>query len=138
MNDIVVGVDQSDTARKAAETAARLAACCGLNLHVVMCVPRGKAQEVGVGSDRWHIDPQADAEMFLHDLVRSLPHEKVTTAVVTADPASGIVEEASRVSADMIVVGNRRVQSVGRVLGSVAGDVLKHADCDVLIANTTG
>ena len=38
----------------------------------------------------------------------------------------------------MIVVGNRRVQGVSRVLGSIASDVLRRAPCDVLIVNTTG
>jgi nucleotide-binding universal stress UspA family protein len=33
---------------------------------------------------------------------------------------------------------DRRVRGVARVLGSVAGDVLRHAECDVLIVNTTG
>ena len=138
MNDIIVGVDESDTARRAAETAAKLAKACGFNLHVVTCQQRGRTQEVGVGGDRWHIDPHADAEMFLHDLVRSLGHDKFSTAVLTGDPATGMVNEAERLKASMIVVGNRRVQGMSRVLGSIAGDVLKHAPCDVLIANTTG
>jgi nucleotide-binding universal stress UspA family protein len=47
-------------------------------------------------------------------------------------------EEARRLEARMIVVGNRRVQGAARVLGSIASDVAKHAPCDVYIANTTG
>ena len=47
-------------------------------------------------------------------------------------------KEAAELDALMIVVGNRRVQGVSRVLGSIANDVLKQAPCDVLIANTTG
>ena len=38
----------------------------------------------------------------------------------------------------MIVVGNRRVQGAGRILGSVAAHVTKNANCDVLVANTVG
>ena len=52
-------------------------------------------------------------------------------------PATATCEEATRLQAQTIVVGNRRVQGVTRVLGSVAADVTKHAPCDVLIANTT-
>ncbi|MCP3973298.1 MAG: universal stress protein, partial [bacterium] len=40
-------------------------------------------------------------------------------------------------NARMIVVGNRRVQGIARVLGSVASDVAKRAPCSVLIAHTT-
>lgn len=38
--------------------------------------------------------------------------------------------------ARIIVVGNRRMRSIGRVLGSVAISVAHHAPCDVYIANT--
>jgi nucleotide-binding universal stress UspA family protein len=46
-------------------------------------------------------------------------------------------DEAQRLEATMIVVGNHRVQGLTRVLGAVATDVTRHAPCDVLIANTT-
>ena len=38
--------------------------------------------------------------------------------------------------ARMIVVGNRRMHGIGRVLGSVANSVAHNAPCDVYIANT--
>jgi nucleotide-binding universal stress UspA family protein len=38
----------------------------------------------------------------------------------------------------MIVVGNRRVQGVTRVLGSIPLDVAKQAPCNVFIVHTTG
>jgi nucleotide-binding universal stress UspA family protein len=37
----------------------------------------------------------------------------------------------------MIVVGNRRVQGISRVLGAIATDVARRASCDVLISDTT-
>jgi nucleotide-binding universal stress UspA family protein len=36
----------------------------------------------------------------------------------------------------MIVVGNRRMHGIGRVLGSVANSVAHNAPCDVYIAKT--
>ena len=36
------------------------------------------------------------------------------------------------------IVGNRRVQGVSRILGSVAMDVARAAPCNVLIVHTTG
>jgi nucleotide-binding universal stress UspA family protein len=56
--------------------------------------------------------------------------------VQTGDPATVLCEEAQRLNARMIVVGNRRVQSAARVLGAIATDVARHAHCDVLIAHT--
>ena len=46
-----------------------------------------------------------------------------TYAVVVADPATSLCDEAVRLDASMIVVGNKRVQGAARVLGSIAGDV---------------
>lgn len=137
MNDIIVGVDKSATARRAAEKAANLAAAYGENLHIVWCVPRRSGQMVGNSGEQWYADPIAEAEAFLDNLRFELPYDKVTTHVVHGTPATALCEEAERLDAMIIVVGNRRVQGVSRVLGSIAGDVLKQAPCDVLIANTT-
>ena len=138
MDDIVVGVDRSDSARRAALTAAGLASAYRTNLHVVMCVERRAPVEVGVGGERFRADWLADAEQFLADLVRTLPHDSTTNGVGIGDPATTLCEEAQRLNARAIVVGNRRVQGASRVLGSVAGDVTRRASCDVLVANTTG
>ncbi len=138
MHDIVVGVDPSPTARHAAESAAALAADLDTNLHLVTCVGRGSSREVQVGSDRFYLDSTSSAESFLDDLRRSLPHDRITTTIGDGDPARSICDEAARLDARMIVVGNRRVQGIGRVLGSVAADVAKLAPCDVLIARTSG
>ena len=137
MNDIIVGVDQSTTAHTAAETAASIAAAFDANLHVVMCVKRSSSQEVAVGGDSWRLDSLSKAEQFLHDLRIALPHDRITTTVSFGDPATTMCEEAQRLAARMIVVGNRRVQGASRILGSIAADVTKQAPCDVLIANTT-
>jgi nucleotide-binding universal stress UspA family protein len=60
-----------------------------------------------------------------------------STAVVDGDPADALCAEAERLQADMIVVGSVRTQGIGRVLGSVANDVLRQAPCAVLVAKTT-
>jgi nucleotide-binding universal stress UspA family protein len=137
MQTIIVGVDQSETARRAAFAAAKIAAACCSPLHVVMAVNRGKSIEVTVGgSDHWHLDWLSSAEQFLDALVGELPTSPVTRAVSLHDPATALCEEAERLEASMIVVGNRRVQGASRLLGAVATDVARRAPCDVLIANT--
>lgn len=138
MQTIIVGVDQSETARRAAFAAAKLASACGKSLHVVMAVSRRKSVDVAVGgSDRWHLDSLTNAEQFLDALIGELPAAPITCAVSLQDPATALCEEAERLEAEMIVVGNRRVQGAGRLLGAVATDVARRAPCDVLIANTT-
>ena len=136
MNDVVVGVDRSETAHRAAKKAAAMAKAFDANLHIVTCAEPTADVDVGIGSDRVHIDWQSDAEQFLLGMSKTLDHDKITTAVKSGDPAKAICDEAKRVEASAIVVGNRRVQGVSRVLGSVASDVLRKAPCDVLVANT--
>jgi nucleotide-binding universal stress UspA family protein len=138
MNDIVVGIDHSDTAARAAVVAAEMAHAMGTNLHLVTCADRSSAHNLKVGGDQFHTDWVSQAEQFLRDAASRLPHDQVTQTVLSGNPAEALCDEARRLDARMIVVGNRRVQGMSRVLGSVAGDVLKHADCDVLIVNTAG
>jgi nucleotide-binding universal stress UspA family protein len=138
MRDVVVGVDRSETARRAALAASELAAAYGVNLHIVMCVEQTKAAGVAVGSDRFWSDWLSDAEQYLDELVQTLPNQSVSRSIGPGSPAATLCSEARRLDAKTIVVGNRRVQGLSRVLGSVAADVTRHAHCDVLVANTTG
>jgi nucleotide-binding universal stress UspA family protein len=138
MNDIVVGIDRSETSAHAASVAAEMAQALGVNLHLVTCADKSRSVNLKVGSDQFHTDWLAEADQFLKDAAHRLGSDQVTHAVGSGNPAAFLCDEARRVEARMLVVGNRRVQGVSRVLGSVAGDVLKNADCDVLIVNTTG
>ncbi len=137
MSDVVVGVDRSDSARRAAHTAGRLATAYGANLHLVTCAKPEAPQSGGVGSDQFTTDWEHEAEEFLKALAREVPHDSITWSVLASDPANAIVDEATRVGASTIVVGNVRAQGVSRVLGSVASAVIRKAPCDVLVAHTT-
>lgn len=136
MRDIVVGVDTSATAGRAAIKAAELAAAFGARLHLVMTVDKSNAAAVKVGADSFQTDWLTEADQTLKDMARGLPHDSIVTAVKSGSPAEAICAEAERVGADLIVVGNRRVQGVSRVLGSVASEITKRAHCDVYIAHT--
>ena len=115
-----------------------MAAAYDTNLHIVMCVARANVHEMSVGSDRFRSDWLTDADQYLADVVRSIPHDRITHTVALGDPAKTLVEEAERLDARAIVVGNRRVQGASRVFGSIATEVTRQAPCDVVIANTCG
>ena len=136
MNPFIVGVDGSDTARRAALTAADLATKCDATLHLVTGMKRRGARDVTAGSDSWHLDPLSDAEQLLAGLRSELVAPTITSAVVSDDPAKALCEEAKRLDAEMIIVGNRRVQGASRILGSIATDVLHIAPCNVLVVHT--
>jgi len=56
---------------------------------------------------------------------------------VMGDPVEAIVSTADKLNADLIVVGNRGMQGVRRVLGSVPNSVAHGANCSVAIIDTT-
>ncbi|MFD1858326.1 universal stress protein [Aeromicrobium camelliae] len=139
MDLIIVGVDGSSTALSAARTAAALARALEARLHVITAVTRDSLDY----EDAQHhvqVDVAGDAEDLAAQTAETLRSvaPQVTSAVVTGRPADALVSEAERLGADLIVVGNRRVQSsVARVMGSIATAVAHHAPCDVYIAHTS-
>ena len=137
MSGVVVGVDDSETARRAIERAAVIAKALGEPLHLVMAVKPGVSRTITKGADEFVVDWIADADQLLHSIKEKAGVPEATTSVGDRDPAKAICAEAEHRDASLIVVGNRRVQGASRVLGAVASDVLKHAPCDVLVAHTT-
>lgn len=138
-NIIVVGVDGSETAGHAAEAAAQLAFAKGAQLHVVTAYDDDEEVEVGVGSDRIVVSSMDRAESLARSVAASLerPGLKISSAAGMGKPHDVLIEEASRIDASIIAVGNRRMQGAGRLLGSVANAVAHHAPCDVYIVKTT-
>lgn len=135
---IVVGVDGSDTAKRAAKAAASLAAAMGATLHVVTAFGSDRAQVVGAGSDQLVISEASNAEKVARDVAVELRSDRleVDYFAVHGTPAQALIKQAATHAALMIVVGNRRMRGLGRVLGSVANTVAHSAPCDVYIAKT--
>lgn len=136
---IVVGVDGSGTAKKAAERARDLAVALGATLHVVSAFDSDRTGIFGTGSDQVVVSDADSAENVARLVANSLGGATtVTHAAARGKAAEALIKEAERVNARLIVVGNRRMQGVGRVLGSIANSVAHNAPCDVYIANTYG
>ena len=134
---VVVGVDGSGTAKKAAESAKNLAAAMGAPLHVVSAFDSDRTEVFGSGSDRWIVSDADAAEQVARTVAESLGRDiTVTYSAARGRPADALIKEAVRMDARIIVVGNRRMHGIGRVLGSVANSVAHNAPCDVYIANT--
>ncbi|CAN5152397.1 MAG: UspA domain protein [Nocardioidaceae bacterium] len=137
-NIILVGVDGSDTARKAAQTAAELALATGATLHVLTAFDKADIERIEIGHDTWVVSSYDEAENVAKDTAQTLKDAGLTIEVsaLHGKPAEALVEEAKHLEARLIVVGNRRVQGIGRILGSVAASVAQHAPCDVYIVKT--
>jgi nucleotide-binding universal stress UspA family protein len=137
-NVILVGVDGSESSRRAARRAAELAVSMGAELHVLTAVDKATVEEIpdrpgatGVTSGEAAEAIAAQAATEVRSVVPT-----VASRPLQGKPATALVDEAIRLDACLIVVGNRRVQGVGRILGSVATSVAAHAPCDVYIVKT--
>ncbi|WP_411374938.1 universal stress protein [Arthrobacter sp. MPF02] len=134
---IIVGVDGSGTAKKAAESARDLAVALGASLHVVTAFDSDRTEVFGSGSDQMIVSDADTAAHVARSVAESLGGDiNITHSATRGRPADALIREAMRMEARVIVVGNRRMQGIGRVLGSVANSVAHNAPCDVYIANT--
>ena len=134
---IVVGISGAETSKVAARQAVQLAAALGATVHFVTVVSNDVREVVAVGSDEWVFSSLEQAESEIEQFVRQEGVEVAhTVTAMEGDPAKGLIAEAERLGADLIVVGNVRMQGIGRVLGSVGNDVVHHAPCNVLIVKT--
>ncbi len=138
MNNIVVGFLDVETAQHAVREAAKLAKALGATLRVVTAIDESTVEVVGVGSDRFELRDSDRAEQSIDDFMRTLPDRpEYVASVGVGKPADVLIDEANRSKADLIVVGNVRMQGPGRLLGSVGSSVVHHAPCNVLIVKTS-
>jgi len=136
---VVVGADDSATAREAVMIAADVAQSGGGKLHIVTAYdPKAVRAEELPAELRYAVgDHPADVLLAqLSELVSAHGLEPVVHAT-EGDPVDAIVRIAEQVEADLIVVGNKGMKGVRRVLGSVPNSVAHKAPCSVLIADTT-
>lgn len=135
---IVVGVDGSDTSKKAAQKAGSLATALRATLHVVMAFDNDRPQLIGVGSDQMVVSQASEAEQTARRIAVELRSDslQVDYYAVHGSPAQALIKQADTHRALMIVVGSKGMRGLGRVLGSVATNVAHNASCDVYIAKT--
>lgn len=137
---IVTGVDGSPTAGAAARVAAGMAETHRAELHVISAYGNADTERVSSDGSGIVLDRKEDARRALDDGVASLrgdfPGLVIDARLSDRRPAAGLVEFAEEIDADLIVVGNKRVQGISRVLGSIATEVARKAPCDVYIAHT--
>jgi nucleotide-binding universal stress UspA family protein len=140
---IVVGTDGSETATEALKGASRLAAQCAAELHIVSGYqPKGALKVSGAGSgvEPWMVSSDFEVEGILRDAADIARRAQVTVVThnETGNPAKALVTVADDVDADLIVVGNRGMKGLKRmVVGSIPNDVAHRANCSVLILDTT-
>jgi len=139
-SSIVVGVDDSPTARAAFKRAVEFAKMSGGTLHIVTAYkPHPISGEDVPDEFRYAVASTGEADVLLRTLADHASAEGVKSEVhaATADPADALISVADREDADLIVVGNKGMKGARRVLGSVPNSVAHKANCSVLILPTT-
>jgi nucleotide-binding universal stress UspA family protein len=133
---IVLGIDGSDHAAKAADVAAELAKAVGSEVLVLHVLERIAASKGGPATD---LEIPHDAANLVEKTVARLKEENVNSQgkIVTA-PSGRVVPEilgvAETFGADLIVVGSRGLSDFsGLLVGSVSHKLMQHASCPVLV-----
>ena len=140
---IVVGTDGSESSLKAVDRAGAIA---GDSKLVIACAyfpnDRGAGEAADVLKDEaYQVTGSAPTDEILRTAKERATKSGATQIVpgpVKGAPVDALLQLVTDVQADLLVVGNRGLNSIaGRLLGSVPADVARKSACDVLIVHTT-
>jgi nucleotide-binding universal stress UspA family protein len=146
---IVVGTDGSETATSAVQKAVELAALHGATVHLVHAhrlVSSGQmAHAAAAGAPTFDVEgvnrgiEEESRQVGAHAASQAeRAGVKCETHLVPGDAADALIDVATTVGADLIVVGNRGMTGARRFfLGSVPNKVAHHCPCNLLIVDTT-
>ena len=136
---VVVGADDSSTAREAVMVAAEIAQLHGGTLHIVTAYDPKSIQVQELPEEFRYSKLTSPADMLLEGLSRIVEQQGLKPEVhaATGSPAEAIVRVAEQEKADLVVVGNKGMKGVRRVLGSVPNSIAHDAPCSVLIVDTS-
>ena len=136
---VVVGADGSASAAEAVRQAIELLKLTGGRLHIVSAYQSQQIKLSGGDEFARSLDSGELADSVLADLSSRARSASVEVQIhgKAGAPADVICEVAAEVGADLIIVGNKGMKGVRRVLGSVPNSVAHQAPCSVLIVATT-
>jgi nucleotide-binding universal stress UspA family protein len=137
MKTIALGYDDTDVSQRALERAAELANALGAQLRVISVAPLASGGGRSGGAID-STDPPAKHAAELEQARAYLEAHGVTAEYQAAvgDPADTLVELAERGHADLLIVGARHHNLVGRLLGQSVSDTVSHkARADVLVVH---
>ncbi len=136
---LLVGVDWSEASLKAAEKAVEMAKAMGSKLVLVTVIPPptvflGEAMTPEVVDTTPLVEATRRKLSELAGKYREEHKIDVLVEVIVGEPSESIVEYATEIGADLIVLGKRRLSGIERfILGSVTKKVVEKSPVDVLI-----
>lgn len=144
---VLVGTDGSESSFRAVDRAAAVARDAGATLLVLTAYRPMSQREMqdardALGDEAYKVSGATPAEDVLRDAAdraRGLGVDSVEQFAVEGDPVDALIRTVDERGVDLLVVGNRGLNSLaGRLLGSVPANITHKAPCDVLIVHTTG
>jgi maltose/moltooligosaccharide transporter len=140
---VIVGSDGSPSAMHAVRRAHEIAAAGEASVVVVTAYDPGEPPEqVNLVGGRQRLYGKEAARDAMHRTVAELTSDRVRAVeqdIVAGEPVEALLRVAHRSPGNsLIVVGNRGLGAhEGEVLGSVPREIVKNADCDVVVIQTS-
>ena len=144
---VLAGTDGSASSFGAVRAAAYLARATGATLVLACAYLPMREKERAAAADRLGglghkvtgSTPADDALRAAREHAVAAGAGQVVLAAEQGDAVDVLIALAGRHRADLLVIGNRGLNSLaGRLLGSVPSAVTHRASCDVLVVHTTG
>ncbi|WP_135305796.1 universal stress protein [Haloarcula amylovorans] len=134
---VVIATDGSGSAQRAVEAALDLAAHFDATVHALYVVDSGEVEstpeQVREELERALATTGGRALSFVREAAAAEADDDVVTAVREGDPADEICRYADEHDADVVATGTRgRHGDHGFLLGSVAEEIVRHAEMPVL------
>jgi len=144
-NTVLVGTDGSESSFRAVDRAAAIAGEAGATLMIVCAYrPMADRERTQAAEQLGELAYKVQGSHPADDVVADASYRaqkagagEIVGLAIEGDPVDVIIDAAAQRKAELVVIGNRGLNSLaGRLLGSVPQNVSHKAGCDVLIVHT--
>ena len=144
MNNILAAIDFSEITPKVVEQAAEIAKCFSCKLwliHIAAPDPDFVGYGTGPQCERdWRAKTLREEHRYIQDKALELEDSgiNVTPLLLQGSTVETILQEASKLKVEMIVIGSHGHSSLYQaLLGSVSAGIIQKAFCPVLVVPAT-